>query len=179
MNIEIISSSPRKESITHRVALFLCKKLQQTTTHQIGLIDVRDWQLGLFQNVFKSIDDTPENYKPLAAKVFNANAFIIVTPEYNGSYTAELKNLLDHFPKQSKKVFGIATASTGALGGMRCSQQLLQYVAALFGIASPHLLITPFVDKKFDEQGNLLDDNFTKATESFINEFLWLAEKIN
>ena len=44
---------------------------------------------------------------------------LLVTPEYNGSYTPALKNLFDHFPKQSRKPFGIVTASPGALGGMR------------------------------------------------------------
>ncbi len=44
--------------------------------------------------------------------MFAANAFIIVTPEYNGSYTPAMKNLFDHFPKQIHKPFGIVTAST-------------------------------------------------------------------
>lgn len=178
MNIEIISSSPRNESITYRLALFLEQQLKGKTEHHINLIDVRDWNIGMQQHVFNNLDFTPDNLKPLAERIFKADAFIIVTPEYNGSYSAALKNLLDHFPKQAKKVFGIATASTGALGGMRCTQQLLLYVSALFGIASPHLLVTPFVDKKFDENGNLLDDNFSKATHNFLQEFLWLAEKI-
>lgn len=178
MNIEIISSSPRKESITYRLALFLQQQLNDITEHDINIIDVRDWHIGMQQHVFNNVDVTPDNLKPLAERIFKADAFVIVTPEYNGSYSAALKNLLDHFPKQSKKVFGIATASTGALGGMRCTQQLLLYVAALFGIASPHLLVTPFVDKKFDVNGNLLDENFAKATNNFVQEFLWLVEKI-
>ncbi len=89
-----------------------------------------------------------------------------------------MKNLLDHFPKQHHKPFGIVTASPGAMGGIRASQQLLQLIPALFGIASPYLLIVPAVDKKFDEQGNLLDENFEKRVHNFITEFLWLSEKI-
>jgi hypothetical protein len=38
--------------------------------------------------------------------------------------------------------------------------------------------VTPQVDKKFDEEGNLLDPNFKKSVDVFINEFVWLAEKI-
>jgi hypothetical protein len=38
--------------------------------------------------------------------------------------------------------------------------------------------VTPQVDKKFDEEGNLLDQNFKKSVDIFINEFIWLAEKI-
>lgn len=111
--------------------------------------------------------------------MFAADAFIIVTPEYNGSYSPALQNLLDHFPKQLRKVFGLATASTGALGGARSSQQLLLLVPALFGIASPYLLITPHVDKKFDAEGNLIDGSFQAAIDTFIREFLWLAESVH
>ncbi len=89
-----------------------------------------------------------------------------------------MKNLLDHFPKQHHKPFGIVTASPGALGGIRASQQLLQLIPALFGIASPYLLIVPTVDKKFDEAGNLVDPVFEKNIHNFISEFLWLSENI-
>lgn len=178
MNIEIISGSPRKESISNRVALCLEKELTTATKHNIGLINLNSFDLGLFQKVFRSVEETPEKFKSLAERMFAADAFIIVTPEYNGSYSPALQNLFDHFPKQSRKAFGIATASTGALGGARSSQQLLLLVPALFGIASPYLLITPQVDKKFNEEGNLLDESFQNAVHTFIHEFLFLAESI-
>ena len=106
MNIEIIAGSPRKESVTHRVALFLQRLLTERTEHNINIIDVRDWALPLLQQeVYTSVDRTPEVLKPLSGRMFDANAFILVSPEYNGSYTPALKNLFDHFPKQSHKPF--------------------------------------------------------------------------
>ncbi len=179
MNIEIISGSPRKDSVTHRVALFLKKHLTATTSHTVDIIDIREWNLPLLQQVFTSVEKTPDPYKPLAERMFAAEAFILVTPEYNGSYSPALQNLLDHFPKQSHKAFGIVTASPGAMGGMRSSQQLLLLIPALFGIASPYMLITPMVDKKFDVEGNLTDTGFQKAIDQFVSEFLWLAETVN
>jgi NAD(P)H-dependent FMN reductase len=110
--------------------------------------------------------------------MFNANAFIMVSPEYNGSYTPALKILFDHFPKQSRKAFGIITASPGSLGGIRASQQMQLLINALFGIGSPYMLITPFVDKKFDEAANLIDPSFQKNIDQFVTEFLWLAESL-
>ena len=130
------------------------------------------------QTVFVSVDKTPGEFKPLAERFFNATAFILVTPEYNGSYSPAMKNMLDHFPKQHHKPFGIVTASPGAMGGIRASQHLLQLVPALFGIASPYMLIVPAVDKKFDADGNLLEPGFEKSIHNFVSEFLWLAEKI-
>ncbi|MFL9481988.1 NADPH-dependent FMN reductase [Chitinophagaceae bacterium LWZ2-11] len=180
MNIEIISGSPRKQSITYRVALFLKKTLEEKTTHSVNIIDVRDWNLlALQQEVYSSPEKAPEGLKPLAEKIFAANAFILLTPEYNGSYTPALKNLLDHFPKQLHKTFAIATASVGAMGGMRASQQLQLLINGLFGIGSPYMLITPHVDKKFDAEGNLIDQSFQASVDTYIAEFLWLAERMS
>lgn len=178
MRIEIISGSPRAKTVTYRLALFLQKTLQQRTGHEVGIIDLREHNLPLLEAVFPSVADTPPAYKPLAERMFAADAFILVTPEYNGSYTPAMKNLLDHFPKQSHKVFGIATASQGSLGGMRAAISLQQLIFALFGIGSPYMLVTPAVDKKFDEEGNLQDPSFQKSVDVFVKEFIWLAEKV-
>ena len=178
MRIEIISGSSRQHSITHRVALFLEKILKERTEYEIGLINLKDIDLSPVQAVFTSVENTPEQYRELAGRIFGADAFILVTPEYNASYSTAMKNLLDHFPKQYHKVFGIVTASPGALGGIRAAMQLQQVVYGLFGIGSPHMLIVPGVDKKFDKKGDLIDLSFAKNADIFVNEFLWLAEKI-
>ena len=178
MKIEIISGSPRENSTTTRIAIHLKNIIQERTDHVVDIIDVRETELPLLQSVFTSVESTPDPYKEITDKMLNADAFILLTPEYNGSYPAALKNLLDHFPKQHHKVFAIATASTGMLGGIRAAMQLQELIYALFGIGSPYMLVTPQVDKKFDEEGNLLDPNFKKSVDVFINEFVWLAEKI-
>ncbi len=179
MNIEIVSGSPRKNSITFRLAIFLKKYFTENTAHTVDIIDVREWNFPTLQEeVYSSIETTPDPYKPLAKRMFDADAFIIVTPEYNGSYTPPMKNLFDHFPKQMHKAFGIATASTGGFGGIRASQQLQLLIMALFGIASPNMLIVPTVDKKFDEEGNLTDTVFINSIKTFATEFLWLAERV-
>ena len=178
MRIEPISGSPRQNSITHRVAIALEKILKTRTEYEIGLINVKDIDLSPVQAVFTSIEDTPGQYKELAERIFNADAFILITPEYNASYSTALKNLLDHFPKQYRKVFGIVTASPGAMGGIRAAMQLQQVIYGLFAIGSPHMLIVPTVDKKFSKEGELIDAAFQKNIDVFINEFLWLAEKL-
>ena len=178
MRIEIISGSPRENSITHRVAVALQKILQQKTQYHIGLINIKDIDLSPVQAVFTSVEHTPEQYKELSERIFTTDAFILVTPEYNGSYSTAMKNLLDHFPKQYRKVFGIVTASPGALGGIRAAMQLQQLIYGLFAIGSPHMLIVPGVDKKFNAEGELIDPLFEKNVTVFVDEFLWLAEKV-
>lgn len=178
MRIEIISGSPRPNSVTHRVALHLQKQLESVTDHEVGIINLRDWNLPILQSVFVSVENTPEEFKELSERMFAADAFILLSPEYNGSYSPAMKNLLDHFPKQHHKPFGIVTASPGALGGIRASQQMQLLIIALFGIASPYMLIVGGVEKKFDAEGNLIDQSFQNNVHNFITEYLWLAESL-
>ena len=178
MKILIISGSPRGSSVTNRVAIHLERYIGKSTEHEVDILDVRDIDMPQLQFIFTSVESTPEAYKSVSEKIFNADAFILLTPEYNGSYSAALKNLLDHYPKQHHKVFGIVTASPGGLGGVRAALQLQELIFALFGIGSPYMLVIPFVDKKFDADGLLLDENFQKSIDVFVREFVWLGERI-
>ncbi|MGE5520614.1 MAG: NADPH-dependent oxidoreductase, partial [Candidatus Dadabacteria bacterium] len=61
---------------------------------------------------------------------------------------------------------------------VRAALALQHYVFALFGIGSPYMLIIPQVEKKFDNEGNLVDASFGKAVDNFVTEYLWLAERV-
>ena len=179
MNIEIIAGSPRHESLTVHIAQHLHKALQDhAPAHNTGLIDLRETVLPFVQKVWSNAESAPPELRALAERMFAADAFIIVSPEYNGGYSPAMKNLFDHFPKQVKKVFAISTGSPGAMGGIRASQQLLQLVPALFGIASPTMLIVPMLDKTFGPDGVLLEEAFSKNVRDFLTDFLWLAEAV-
>ncbi|HAR20229.1 MAG TPA: NADPH-dependent oxidoreductase, partial [Cytophagales bacterium] len=43
---------------------------------------------------------------------------------------------------------------------------------------SPQMLLVSSVQNKFDEQGHLLDENYTKNIDTFLDEFLWLAKAL-
>ncbi len=124
MRLEIISGSPRQNSVTNRVALHLEKVLKDKTEYEVGMIDLRTYVLPHIHTVISSPETAPRQHKELAERMFAADAYIIVTPEYNGSYSPAMKNMVDHFPKQHHKVFGLVTASPGAMGGIRAAMQL-------------------------------------------------------
>jgi NAD(P)H-dependent FMN reductase len=176
MNLVIISGSARKESITCRVAYYLRDILKDKYT--VELIDLRNNDLPSIQHVFTSKENTPEEFQELRDKMTAADAFLLVTPEYNGSYSPALKNLLDHFPKTTyaRKAIGIVTASEGAFGGMRAAMQMQQLICALFGIPCPQMLVTSLVDKRFDKDGKLIDESFQRNIDNFLTEYFWLAE---
>ena len=180
MNITIIAGSPRTESITKRIALHLHDKLSEDTHLTINLLDISEVPALSFKTVWNVIEKVPTELHEKWQMMQNADAFIFVTPEYNGSYAPSMKNWLDHFPKDTyyRRTIGIVTGSTGAMGGMRATQQMQQLICALFGVPCPHMLIVPFMDKKMTESGELIDTNFEGNVNKFLQEFLWQAKQL-
>jgi NAD(P)H-dependent FMN reductase len=180
MKITIIAGSPRLESVTVRVAYFVNKFFKEKyAQHEFTLLELRHHQIPLVQKVWSKPDDVPAEFRDVANMVTTSDAFVLVSPEYNGSMSSALRNLFDHFPKQTKKTFGIVSASEGAMGGIRGAVGMQNQICGWFGIPCPNMLIVPGMDKKFDEQGNLLEEKFLNNIMTFANEFIWLAEAIH
>lgn len=179
MNITIISGSPRKPNFSHRVAAFLKTELEKTyPQYTYAIIEVREFPLPFVQNVWQNRDAVPVENKVLGNLIFDTDAFILVSPEYNGGYSPAMKNILDHFPKFSHKTFGIVTYSPGMLGGMRAAQQMQNMICGFFGIPLPQMLTIPAIEKKISEDGTATDETFAKVAEGFLKEFVWLSEAV-
>jgi NAD(P)H-dependent FMN reductase len=101
LKIAVISASPRQESLTIRAARFLKAELEKNTTHEVSLIDLRDWNTGYLQNVWETEEKTPEKFRPLYRTLNQSRAFILVTPEYNGMFSPAMNMVLDQFPKSN------------------------------------------------------------------------------
>ncbi len=56
MKIEIISGSPRINSVTRRVAIHLKNIINETTEHEVDIIDMKDWVVPPVQSVWVSVD---------------------------------------------------------------------------------------------------------------------------
>ena len=147
---------------------------------EVALINMQDEHLPPIQEVWTNAQKAPKDKQELYEKMDATDGFIVVTPEYNGGYSPALKNFLDHFPKQiyQRKPWGVVSSSTGAMGGMRAALQVQLLGYGLMAIGSPKMLVTPFADKKFAEDGALLDDSFEPAIRGFLEDYLWLAGKI-
>ncbi len=179
MKITIVSGSPRKESVTVRVARYLLKFLKEKyPQHELQFVNLQEHQIPFVEKVWSTINDVPEEFKTMAEKIYSADAFIVVTPEYNGSMSAAARNLFDHFPKQNKKVFGIVTASDGVMGGIRAAVSMQNQICAWFGIPCPQMLVVGNMSQKFDAEGNLVEEKFQNNILNFATELIWLTEAV-
>lgn len=180
MVISIISGSQAQNSVSIRVAVYLKKHLQiLLPAAEILIIESRHHNIPLDTATYKNDGSAPEALSTLVNDVYRTDGFILLTPEYNGSYTPSLKNLLNHFPKLNHKPCAIVTGSDGALGGMRAAQQLQLLIGSHFGLLSPYMLIIPTMHTKFDAEGNLIDEKFQTPIDKFSEEFIWLMRSIH
>lgn len=90
------------------------------------------------------------------ARISQADAFIVVTPEYNHGYPAALKAIIDgcYRPWHAKPVAFVSYG--GASGGLRAVEQLRQVFAELHAVAIRETVSLPHAWTQFDPAGNPL-----------------------
>lgn len=180
LNITIISGSIRQNRNSHRVSLYLHTRLNQENDAIASIIDLSVEHLPLLTDSWDKHPEQHEAFSKLVKQMEETDAFIWVSPEYNGSYTPALKNFIDNFPLGAlkKKPVGVVSVSTGSIGGIRGGIQMQQLALAIQAYAVPQMLLVPQVTVKFDENGNLLDDLFLKHLNLFIHELSWIGQAI-
>lgn len=121
MNISIISGSARANNNTIRVAKAI-EKYSIELGHQATLVDFMGYDIPLINQGEILTDKLTSFQKHLVDSMTNANAIIIITPEYNWSTTPEILNWLHRFGERrfadlfNHKVFATVGVSTGKGG---------------------------------------------------------------
>jgi len=65
--------------------------------HIVYFIDPLELNLPLLDRMYKEMDDLSSMLRDLQNKIKNAEGYLAVTPEYNHSTSAAMKNTLDYF----------------------------------------------------------------------------------
>ena len=124
-------------------------------------------------------DQRPENLERLATRIRAADAFIIVSGEYNHSIPPALSNLLDHFLEEYFwRPSGIVCYSAGGFGGVRAAMQFRAMLCELGTPSIPSLLPVPSVQDAFDDEGRPHDDGYHKRAARFLDELEWYANAL-
>lgn len=180
MHITILSASTRLNRQSHRVALALEHAINQHGEHTAEILDLAEYQFPMLEEVLHRHPNPPAGLAEFAAKIRRSDAHLFVSPEYNGSYTAALKNAVDYLKEGefSKKVIGTVSVSAGMLGGIRGALAMQQLILAISAIALPQMLTVGNLAQRFDENGHLLDPVFEKNIQNFLQHFYWLAEAV-
>lgn len=178
MNIVVVSGSPRPQRTSHQVAVEIVSRLSKFENLSVTLLDVKEANFPNLDYTFKKNPSVNETMKYFSDTIAASDGIIIVSPEYNGSFSGALKNTIDYFYGEfSKKVMGVVSVSTGKMGGIRAVMDLQKLILALGAFPLPKYLTTPEVQNLFSS-GLLIDDKYAKQMDGFLEEFLWLTEAV-
>ncbi|WP_130866443.1 NADPH-dependent FMN reductase [Acidipropionibacterium timonense] len=130
--IGIILASTRPGRVGDQVARWVLENARTRTDATFEIVDLAEQNLPLFDESLPPAmgQYRNEHTKRWAEVVSGFDGFVIVTPEYNHSIPAALKNALDYLHAEwNNKAVGFV--SYGANGGVRCVEHLRVVVANL------------------------------------------------
>jgi len=176
-DVVVLVGSLRKESINRKLAAALCELAPAPLRPEI--VEIGD--LPLYNQDREA--DPPAAWTAFRQRIKAAGAILFVTPEYNRSVPAALKNAIDVGSRPygqsvwSGKPGAVVSASPGGIGGFGANHHLRQSLVFLNvpAMQQPEAYIGG-ADKLFDASGRLLNDGTRKFLQDFMRAFAdWIA----
>ncbi len=130
MKLKIILASVRKGRLGERVAKWVCTELNNAHL-EYELLDLEDYPMPFDDSSIEPFD-LHEKYphkvvQAWSKKIEDGDCYLIITPEYNHGYPAQLKNAIDWLGMEWwGKPVGFVSYSTGRMGGSRAVAHLRQ-----------------------------------------------------
>lgn len=185
LRIGIIVGSTREGRFADKAAAWVQGVLGQRQEVEVKLLDLRDFKLPLFDApVSPSYKQAPYENKEVArftAEIAAADAYIIVSPEYNHAPPAVLKNAMD-WVYQEWNQKAVAFVSYGSVGGARAVEQL-RAIAIELQMApirnSVHMLGNDYFPVAFGQiDKEQLFAKMDDQLQALIEQLLWWAKAL-
>ena len=181
------SGSARKASYNQAVAAAAAKLAEQQGA-EVTLVNLADYAMPIFNEDEEAATGMPANARAFKELLMSHDAFIIVSPEYNSSYPALLKNAIDwarrmeegEKPLQAFKGKNalIMAYSSGAIGGMRVLVVLRMLLANIGINVLPAQKAISKVDSLI-EDGVLTDEKTLKQVGNLVAGLIDFTDKLN
>lgn len=176
-NVAVIVGSLRKDSYNRKIANALAKLAPDSL--QLEIVEIG--QLPLYNQ--DQDENPPAPWTAFRQRIRAADAVLFVTPEYNRSVPAALKNALDVGSRPSghsvwnAKPGAVISASPSAIGAFGANHHLRQSLVFLNVpvLQQPEAYIGA-VDRLFDAQGGLINEDTREFLKRFVQAFaVWIA----
>ena len=182
------AGSARKESMNKKLAK-LAADMAQDAGAQVTHIDLKDFEMPLYDGDVEAQNGIPENAKKLKKLFVEHDGFFIASPEYNSSMPPLLKNTLDwisrpHEEKEASliafngKIAALGAVSPGGLGGLRGLVPLRMMLGNIGVTVVPSQVAVGSGFQAFDENEHLKDDRQAGMLKATIDEFVKIANRM-
>ena len=184
MNVLVLFGSTRTERKGEVVFDWVKQQLEDQNNFSTDAVDLRDIQLPFYDEV-KSVGGIEyDNYTHAEGaawgkRVESADAFIIITPEYNHGTSAVLKNAIDYaWQGWNYKPVSFISYSSGTVAGARATEQLRLIASGVKLLPLPTAVHIPNLADSFDESGQPTTEKIPGALNSLITELADIGGKL-
>jgi NAD(P)H-dependent FMN reductase len=169
LHLAIIIGSTRQGRFAPTVANWFAGQARQRNDMTVDIIDLAETRL---PDVL-SERPAPE-LAAISPRLADADAFVVVTPEYNHSFPAPLKTAIDwHFKEWQAKPVGFVSYG-GISGGLRAVEQLRQVFAELHAVTVRDTVSFHGAWAQFDSEGLPNDsDRYEKTARTMLDQLAW------
>ena len=189
-----VAGATRTASLNKRLARLGAEIANANGIHS-AFADLGDYPMPLYDGDLEAAEGPPENARKLKALFEVHHGIFIVSPEYNASIPAVLKNAIDWVSRIrdpgetplavfKTRVFALGSASPGAFGGIRGLTVLRQTLEIGTGaLVLPDQFSVPRASTAFADNGHLVDkpamELFKATIEKLARASLIMRQEIN
>ena len=176
LKVAVLAGTTRARRESIKAARYVAEFGKRYQEIEIVFVDPADFN-------FPNDGNDPEGKDPRYSEITaEADAFFVVTPEYNHSFPGSLKRMLDsELDNYIHKPVALAGASSGGWGGVRAVEALVTTVREM-GLATTFTSVYfPRVQDLFDETGELKEENrerYEHNLDSAYKELIWMARSL-
>lgn len=186
MKLLVIPGSTRKAAFSKQLAAAVVMAPPEGAT--VTVCDLADHRMPLYDGDLEEAEGLPAGAVSLREVVKRHDALLFVSPEYNASIPAVLKNAIDWLSRPYKgepdvavwpgKVAGLLSSSPGGLGGMRGLVHLrqilmnvgMQVVTEQFALGAAH--------EAFADDGSLKSDRHRAGVDKVVGSVVRMARAL-
>ena len=182
LKILVIPGSLRSGSLNAKLAAVLAHELAQLGA-DVGRISLGDFPLPIYDGDLQAKSGVPQHAVNLKRMIGAHHGVLIVTPEYNSSVPALVKNTIDWIsrvqdPHETRgqvfreRVFAIAAASGNRLGGSRALAALRLILSACHATVIPNQLALSFAEQAYDDMDRLKHQADIDAMRALVRQLI-------
>ena len=180
LNVVVLVGTVRSDRQGIKAAKFVERALA-ARGHGVTVVDPVALKLPILDRMYKEYPkgQAPPTLESLATLYKGADAFVVVSGEYNHSIPPALSNLLDYFLEEYFfRPSGIVCYSAGQFGGVRAAMQLRAMLCELGMPSISSMFPIPRIAAAFDDDGKPEEEWIEKRFPRFATELEWYAEAL-
>jgi len=180
LRVLIFSASLRTGSLNTRLAK-LAADIIERNGHKPDFATMQEFDCPSYNQDIDVNNMYPPGAEELRKRILATDAFIISSPEYNGSMPGHFKNVIDWVSRFRPQPFNerhalLMSASPAMIGGNRGLWSLRVPLKHLGTNVYPNMFSLAIAHKAFTDEGNIADETLAKRFETNLIAFLKLVE---